>query len=143
MSAASRLAGAVAEVLIKGGVVLLHSGCGRCVAITHCAVDHVKACLALVQSQLEVGSAAPREVLRPPFNVEDAVGRTATYRGEYAKASVHQIQVVPIRVDGVVVSEPRQALVCKGRVRRCELGVAVGRQIYRGESLIVQGEGEG
>ena len=31
--------------------------------------------LPLVQPQLEVGSAAPREVLRPPLDVEDAVGK--------------------------------------------------------------------
>src|SRR4029077_16427801 len=85
LRASSRLTGSVAEVLVKGGVVLLHSGCGRCIAVSHCAVDHVKACLPLIQPQLKVGTAAPREVLRTPFNVEDAVGRSATYRREYAK----------------------------------------------------------
>jgi len=125
LSAGSRAAHAVAEVLGEVGVVLLHSGCGRCVTIGHCAVDHVKACLSLIQPQLEVGITAPREILRPPLNVEDAVGRTATYRGEYVKPTVHQIQVVPIRVDRVVVGQPRQALVDEGRVRGRELRIAV------------------
>src|SRR4030095_9779806 len=51
---------------------------------------------------------------------------------------VYQIQVVPIRVDAVVVSGPRQADVGEGRIGRRELGVAVGRQINAREALIVQ-----
>jgi hypothetical protein len=90
LSAGSRATHAVAEVLRKGRIVLLHSRRGTGVTISHCAVDHVKACLPLIQSQLKVGIAAPREILRPPLNVEDAVGRTATYRGESAKPTVHQ-----------------------------------------------------
>ena len=143
MPASSRTSGAVAEVLSKERVVSLHSCCGRCVAVSHCAVDHVKACLPLVQPQLEVGTAAPREVLCPPLNVEDAVGSSATYRGEYAEPTIDQIQVVPVRVDGVVVGEPRQALVGEGRIRGRELRIAVGRQIDAGEALVVQGEREG
>jgi hypothetical protein len=144
LSASRRTTGAVAEVLNKERIVSLHSGCGRCVAITHCAVDHVKAWQpSLVQSQFEVGAAAPREVLRPPLNVEDTVGRSPTDRGKDAEPGIDQIQVVPIRVDGVVVGEPRQTLVGKGRIGRCELSVAVGRQIDRGKALIVQREWEG
>src|SRR5207247_3009113 len=75
----------VAEVLSKIGVVLLHSRCGRCVPVGQRAIDDIKASLSLIQPQLEVGTATPREVLRPPLNVETAVGRTATYRGEYAE----------------------------------------------------------
>ena len=134
---------AVAEVLVKGGVVLLYSGCGRCAAAGHCAVDHVKACLSLVQPQLEVGTAVPRVVLRPPLNVEDAVGRTASYRGEYAKPTVEQIQVVPVREDRVVVGGPWQTLVGEGRVGGRELRVAVGRQIDVREGLVVQRVREG
>src|SRR4029077_4279547 len=134
-----RTTGAVAEVLSKEGVVSLHSGCGRCVAITHCAVDHVKAWLPpLVQPQLEAGTTAPREVLRPPLNVEDTVGSSATYRCEYTKPTVDQIQVVPIWEDGVVVGEPWQALVSKGRVSGCELRVAIGREINAGKALVIQ-----
>ena len=143
MSASRRTTGAVAEVLSKERVVSLHSGCGRCVAISHCAVDHVKACLPLVQPQLEVGIAAPREVLRPPLNVEDAVRRSATYRCEYTEPTVDQIQVVPVREDRVVVGGPWQALVGKGRVSGRELRVAIGRQINAGEGLIVQRVREG
>ena len=139
MSAGSRLTGAVAEILVKGGVVLLHSGCGRCVAVSHCAVDHVKAWLPLVQPQLETGTTASREVLCSPLDVEDAVGSSATYRCEYAKPAVDQIQVVPIRLDTVVVGGPWQALVGECRIGGRELRIAVGRQIDRGEALVVQG----
>jgi len=133
----------VAEVLVKGGVVLLYSGCGRCLAAGHCAVDHVKACLPLVQPQLEVGTAVPRVVLRPPLNVEDAVGRTASYRGEYAKPTVEQIQVVPVREDRVVVGGQRQALGEEDRIGGRELRITVGRQIDRAEGLVVQRVREG
>ena len=63
LTAGSRTTRSVAEVLRKGRIVLLHSRRGTGVTISHCAVDHVKACLPLVQPQLEVGSAGPREVL--------------------------------------------------------------------------------
>src|SRR5206468_8709675 len=119
------------------------SGCGRCVAVGQRAMDDIEACLPLIQPQLEVGTAAPGEVRRPPLNVEDAIGRTATYRCEYPEPTVHQIQVVPVWEDGVVVGGPRQARVAKGAIAGCELRIAVGRQIYRGEGPIVQSEGEG
>jgi hypothetical protein len=41
------------------------------------------------------------------------------------------------------VGEPRQTLVGEGRIGGRELRVAVGRQIDRGEALVVQGEWEG
>src|SRR5206468_9688624 len=72
-----------------------------------------------------------------------AVGRTATYRCEYAKPAVHQIQVVPVWEDRVVVRGPWQALVGEGRIGGCELRIAVGRQIDRAEGLIVQRVREG
>ena len=144
MSASRRTTGAVAEVLSKERVVSLHSGCGRCVAITHCAVDYVKAWLPpLVQPQLEAGTAAPREILCPPLNVEDTVGCSATYRGEDAKSAIDQIQVVPVRVNREVVGEPRQTLVGEGRIGGCELRIAVGRQIDVRERLVVQRVREG
>jgi hypothetical protein len=143
LPASSRHTRTVAEVLVKGGVVFLYSSCGAGVGISHCAVDHVKACLPLVQPQLVVGSAVSREVLRPPLDVEDAVGGSAAYRCEYAGRAIDQIQVVPVWEDRVVVGGPRQALVGKGRIGGCELRVAVGRQIDRGEGLIVQRVREG
>jgi hypothetical protein len=139
----SRTSRAVAEVLDESAVISLHPCCGRCVAASHCAVDHVKTSLSLVQPQLKAGTAIPREVLRPPLDVEDAVGRSATYRGEDAEPTVDQIQVVPIRVDRVVVSEPWQARVRKGCVHSHELRVAVGRQIDARESRVVQTIREG
>jgi hypothetical protein len=137
LSASCRASGAVAEVLSKERVVSLHSGCSGCVTVAHCAVDHVKATLSLVQPQLEVGSATPREILRTPFNVEDAIGSGATDRCKYSKPAVDQIQVVPIRVDRVIVAGPRQADVSKGRIRGRKLRVAVGRQINAGKALVV------
>ena len=138
MSARSSASGTIAEILSKEGVVSLHSGRGRCVPVGQRAIDDVEATLPLVQPQLEIRTAAPREILRTPLNVEDAVGRSATYRRKDPKPTVHQIQVVPIRVDRVVVGEPRQALVAKGRIGGRELRVAVGRQINASEALIVQ-----
>jgi len=41
------------------------------------------------------------------------------------------------------VAGPWQALVGEGRIGGCELRIAVGRQIDRAESLIVQGVREG
>src|SRR5206468_11002427 len=133
----------VAKVQGKGGDVLLRTGLRTYLPVGHCAVDNIEATLPLTPPQLEMGTPPPREVLRPPLNVEDAVGRTATYRCEYAEPTIDQIQVVPVWEDGVVVGGPRQARVAKGAIAGCELRIAVGRQIYRGEGPIVQSEGEG
>ena len=143
LRASSRHARAVAEVLVKGGVVLLHSRRGRRIAIGHCAIDDVETALSLVQPQFEVGSAGPREVIGPPLDVEDAVGSIATYRREYAKPGVDQFQVVPIRGDVVVVGCPRQTLIKEGRIRGRELGIAIGRQINARESRGIEGVREG
>jgi hypothetical protein len=123
----SRATRAVAEVLNESGVVSLHPRGSRCVTVTHGAIDHVETTLPLVQPQLKVGTAAAREVLRPPFDVENAVGSRATYRCEDAKSTINQIQIVPVWEDGVVVGSPRQALVGEGGVRSQELGITVGR----------------
>src|SRR4029077_5248738 len=95
------------------------------------------------QSQLEVGTAAPGEVLCSPLDVQDAVGSSATDRSENPKARVYRIQVVPVWKDRVVVLGPRQANIGKRRIRGRELGIAVGRQIDGGEGLAVQGGREG
>jgi hypothetical protein len=134
---------AVAEVFSKDAVVSLHSRCGTGVAISDSAIDHIEAFLPLIQPQLEVGIATPREVLRAPLDVEDPVRRRATSRSEDSKPTVYQVQVVPVRVDRVIVAVPRQATVSKGGVRGFELGIAVGRQIDAGESLVVQRVTEG
>ena len=127
MPAGSSATRAVAEVLNESGVVSLYPRSSRCVAVVHSTVDHVEATLPLIQSQLKVGTAAAREVLRPPLDVKDAVGSGATYRGEDAKSTIDQIQIVPVWEDGVVVGSPRQALVGEGGVRSQELGITVGR----------------
>ena len=60
----------------------MHTGGGRRVAVGQCAVDDVEAALPLIQSQFEVGRAATGVVLSAPFDVEDAVGRSATDRSK-------------------------------------------------------------
>jgi hypothetical protein len=112
--------------LSKDAVVSLHSRCGTGVAIRDWAIDYIEAFLSFIQPQLEVRTATPWEVLRAPFDVEDAVRRSATNRSEDPKPTVHQVQVVPIRVDRVVVAEPGQTTIGKGGVRGGELGIAVG-----------------
>src|SRR4030095_14288118 len=72
LAASSRTADTVAEILRKGGVVLLHPSCGRCVPVGQRAVDDIKATLSLIQPPLKVGTATSREVLRTPLNVKDA-----------------------------------------------------------------------
>ena len=138
LASCSRATGSVAEVLSENGVILLHSGCGTSVPVGESAVDDIEASLSLIQPQLEVGTPTPREVLRTPLYVEDAVGRCATYRGEDAEPAVDQIQIIPVWRDVVVVGEPRQTTVGEGRIRGRELRVAVGRQINARKALIVQ-----
>jgi hypothetical protein len=116
LPAGSRAACAVAEILNESAVISLHPRSSRCVTITHCAVDHVEATLPLVQPQLKVGTAAAREVLRPPLNVEDAVGSRATHRREYAEPAIDQIEVVAVWEDGEVMGSPRQANVTEVRI---------------------------
>ena len=121
----------------------MHSRCGRCVAASHCAVDHVETRLPLIQPQLEVGTAGSREVLCSPLDVQDAVGSNTTYRGENPKARVYGVQVVPVWEDRVVVVVPRQADVGEGRIGSHKLRIAIGRQVDRGEGLVIQGDREG
>ena len=80
LSANSRSSRTVAEGLVKNVSLFVHRLWPVLPLVQ--AVDHVKPGLSFVQPQLVVGSAAPREVLRPPFDVEDAVRCSATYRCE-------------------------------------------------------------
>src|SRR5437899_468424 len=79
-----------------------------------------------------------REILVTEFDVEDAIGRRATNRGEDPEASEYRVLVVPVWVDGVVMAEPWQVAVAKGGIRGRELGIAVGRQVHRIERLVIQ-----
>ena len=126
MRARGCAANTVAEVLSKGDIVSLDTGGGRCIAVGQGSVDDVEATLALVQSQLEVGTAAPGIVLVAPLDVKDPVGSSATNRREDPKPGVHRKQVVPVWHDGVVVRGPRQALVSVVGIRGGELGTTVG-----------------
>jgi len=146
---------AVAEILREGGVVLLHSSRGRCVAVAHRAVDHIKPTLPLIQPQLMVGlQGGVGEIHCAPFNVEDPVRRGPTHRGENtalaarirgaaSPAQIVRPLVVPVWVDAVVVGQPRQANIGEGRIRGRELGIAVGRYIDAGKRRVVQREWEG
>jgi hypothetical protein len=150
LSASRRTTGAVTEVLSKKCVVSLHAGCGRCVAVSHCAVDHVKAWLSsLVQPQLEVSSRGrSSEVNSAPFNVEDPVGRSARHRGEDTASSTRESRaaavcvsalVIPVREDRVVVTDPRQRTdIGKGRIGSRKLRIAVGRYVDAVKGLVVQ-----
>jgi hypothetical protein len=89
LPAAGRASRAVAEILRKGRVVLLHSSCGAAVPIGHRAVDYVEAALALIQPQLVVGlQGGVGKINRAPLNVEYPVGRSARYRGENTALAV-------------------------------------------------------
>jgi len=127
LSAGSRHTGTVAEVLVKGGVVFLHSRCSAAVAVVHLPIDHIEACLPLIQSQFVMGSASPWEVLVAKLDIEDPIRCCALYRGEDLKATQERVLVVPVRVDAVVVGCTRQALVTEGRIGSGKLGIAVGR----------------
>jgi hypothetical protein len=81
-------ASAVAEVLIKGGIVFLHTGSGRCIGVGQTAIDHIEATLPFVQSQLKIGSAASRVVLVAPLDIEDSVGSNAADRCKDTKPGV-------------------------------------------------------
>jgi len=106
---------AVAEVLGKIGVVFLHSRCGRGVTLVTVRRSRQSGTAPRTTS-VEARTTAPREVLRPPLDLKMRLGAVATYRGKDAEPAVYQIEVRPIWEDGVVVGEPRQALVREGRV---------------------------
>jgi len=142
LPAAGRATGAIAEILSKNGIVSLHSSCGTCVAVGKRAINDIEAALPLIQPQLKVGTAAPREVLRPPLDVEDAVGSSATYRCKDAEPTVDQIQVVPVRIDRVGHSRLRQAAVAKDARPVGKVRLTVGVEPHLSEDLVVQGERE-
>ena len=128
---------AVAEILRKGGIVPLHTGGGRCVAIGNSGVHYIKPALPLVQPQLKVGVTRVRtEIDCAPFDVEDTVGRGARNRGVNSTTAVgvagatparHLIgaQVIPIRQHGIVVCTPWQAKVTPGVIAGGKLGSAI------------------
>ena len=82
-----------------------------------------------------------------PFDVQDSIRRNAGNRGVDATGATGISRaarvcicalVVPVREDGEVVAEPRQANVSPGVIRCRKLRIAVGRQIDRVERLVVQ-----
>ena len=154
MSASRRTTGSIAKVLSNERVISLHTGSRRCVAVSHCAVDHVKAWLPpLVQPQLEVSSRGrSREVNSAPFNIEDPVGRCARHRGEDTAGSTRESRasavcigalVIPVGEDGIIVGGPWQRTdIGKSRVGSRKLRIAVGRHVDAVKGLVVQGVGE-
>jgi len=98
-----------------------------------------QACLSLVQSQLEAGTALP-EVLRPPLNVEMRLGAVPLIEVNMPNP-LDQIQVVPIREDRVVVGGPRRQTLVKwyrSGERHCRWTTD-----DAGEALVVQHDGKG
>ncbi len=149
MSASRPSTRAVAEILISERVVSLHSRCCAGVALIQRTVDHVKALLPpLVQPQLVVGMLAGVVVIDgAPFDVQDSIRRNAGNRGVDTTGATGVSRatrvcicalVVPVREDGEVVAEPRQANVGPGVIRCRKLRIAVGRQIDRVERAVVQ-----
>jgi hypothetical protein len=126
---------AVAEILSKTGIAVLHPRSGARIAVCRIAVDHIVATLHLIQPQLVVGRLTDvGKVNSAPFDIEDPVGRSARNRGEDTAGATRESRapgvcigalVVPIREDGTVVAGPRQANVSERRIGCVELSVAV------------------
>ena len=139
LSASRPTTRAVAEILSNERVVSLHSRCCAGVALIHRTVDHIKATLPLVQPQFVVGMLASVVVIDgAPFDVQDSMRRNAGNRGVDATGATGVSRaarvcicalVIPVREDGEVVAEPRQANVSPGVIRCGKLRIAVGRQI--------------
>ena len=81
-----------------------------------------------------------------PFDVQDSIRRNAGNRGVDATGATGVSRAArfarcagrPVREDGEVVAEPRQANVSPGVIRCRELRIAVGRQIDGVERVVVQ-----
>lgn len=119
----------------------------------HRAVHHIEAGLPLIQPYLEIGMLVGTvEIDGTPFDVEDTIGRSTGYRCIDAACSARKgraaglcisAQIVPIGEDGVIVAEPREANIRKGRVRGRELRIAIRRQIDAVEALVIERETKG
>jgi hypothetical protein len=125
LAASSSRARAVAEILIKVCIVLLHTGGCAGITVRNRAIDHIKPTLPFIQPQFEVSCTAAAEISGTPLDIENAIWSTARYRSEDAGPRAIGQQVIPIRVNGVVVCCKRQAGVGKGRVARYELCISV------------------
>ena len=125
----------------------MHSRGRATVALIHSTVNNIETILPFVQSQLKIrlltGSG---EIDGAPFDVEDAIRRStgnrrvnATVAAGVSRAAAVCIraQIIPVRVDAVVVVGPWQTNVGECRICRRELGISVGRDIHAVESLVV------
>ena len=100
-----------------------------------------------MQPQLEVRSLAGiAKIHRAPFDVEDAVRRSAGNRRVNATVATRVsraaavcigTQIIPVWVNAVVVVGPRQTNVGERRICRRELSISVRRDIHAVESLVV------
>ena len=125
----------------------MHSRGRASVALIHRAVNDIETILPFVQPQLEVGRLTGiAEIDGAPFDVEDAVRRstgnrrvnaTVAIRVSRAAAVCIRAQIIPVRVNAVVVVGPWQTNVGECRICRRELGISVGRDIHAVESLVV------
>ena len=126
----------------------MHSGSRATVALIHRTVNDIETILPFVQSQFEVRSLARiEEIDGAPFDVEDAVRRStgnrrvnATVATRVSRAATVCIraQIIPVRVNAVVVVGPWQTNVGECRICCRELGISVRRDIQAVESLVVQ-----
>ena len=80
--------------------------------------------------------------MRAPFDVEDTVGSSATYRCENAFACPSGELVVPVWEDGVVVGGPRQTGVDPVVIHGHKLRITIRRQVHTRVSRVVQAERE-
>ena len=113
----------------------MHSGGRATVALIHRTVNNIETILPFVQPQLEIRSLAGiTEIDGAPFDVEDAVRRSAGNRRinatgaagvSRAAAVCIRAQIIPVRVDAVVVVGPWQTDIGECRVGTRELGVAI------------------
>ena len=71
------------------GRASLHPAYFAATVVTCHPIEHVKeAWLVLIEARFEVGSARPWEILGAPLDVEGAIGRSTSHRGEDPKTTV-------------------------------------------------------
>jgi hypothetical protein len=111
------------------GVALRAYGSGGAGVAVQVAIDDLKVRRVLVQAYFEIEDwrATCAAELFPELDVEDAVGRSARYRGEYPLPvdGVSIVQIVPVRGDQVIHDGGGQAAVGESSAAADELQVAV------------------
>jgi hypothetical protein len=78
--------------------------------------------------------------VRAPFDVEDTVGSSATYRCENAFACPIGELVIPVWQDRVVLGRPRQAAVDPVVIHGYKLRITIRRQVHTRVIRVVEAE---